>query len=73
MEKEPVDLKKLQDNLNEVVKKFREFRDSGINEEMLLIYIADKTKLPKKEIKNMLDKEKEFYDVLIKDKVLSEF
>ena len=45
--------------------------NSGVDEELLIIYIKDKTKLPTRDIKKMLDKQEEFYNKLVKEEVVN--
>lgn len=64
-----VNLNKLEDHMKEIVRKFNEYKKSGIDEEIMIIYIADKTRLPKSKVKQMLNCQQEFYDKLIQDEV----
>ena len=64
-----VNLNKLEDHMKEVVKKFNEFKKSGINKEIMIIYIADKTRLPKGKVKEMLKSQEEFFKNLISEAV----
>jgi len=66
----PVNLNKLEDHMKEVVKKFKELKQLGIDEEIMLIYIADKTRLPKNKVKQMLKCQEDFYNKLISNEVV---
>jgi hypothetical protein len=65
------------DKITELSKRLKDIKDSfylwqksGLNEEVLIIYLSDKTHLPKKAVKNMLNNQKEFFDKLIKSEVV---
>lgn len=57
------------DKLNKDLQKLKEnfdlWKNSGLNEEILIIYIADKTGYPKKYVKQMLGNMDEFFETLI--------
>ena len=61
------------DKLNKDLQKMKEnfdlWKSSGLNEEILIIYIADKTKLPKMYVKQMLGSLDEFFETLITEEV----
>ena len=56
--------------LKEVVDKFNALKNCGMDEEILKIYLQNKTKLPKRDIENMLKHMEEFYDRLIKEELI---
>lgn len=62
----------LSSRLLEVKKSFEDIKNSGINEELLVMYIQNKTKLSKKNIEKMLSSTKDFFDNLIKREVFDE-
>ena len=64
-------LDRLDKNMKDVVSKFKDLKNSGVDEELLIIYIKDKTKLPTRDIKKMLDKQEEFYNKLVKEEVVN--
>ena len=64
-----VNLNKLEDHMKEVVKKFKELQRSGIDEELMVVWIADKCNLSKKDVRFMLLRQKEFYNKLVSDEV----
>lgn len=55
--------------MKEVVRKFRELQTAGIDSELLIIYIADKTKLSKRDVIAMLSAQEDFYTKLITNEV----
>jgi len=63
------DVNKLQKQLETISKKFHEIKNSGIDEELLVCFIKDKTKLSKASIRNMLLKQSEFYNKLVSKEV----
>ncbi len=58
-------VKTLNKRLKKVVEKFNELKKSGIDEEILIVYIHHKTKLSRKNVKKMLEAQEEFYKKLI--------
>ena len=62
------------DKLNHKFKKIKEafdtWQDSGLNKEMLEIYIMHKTKLPKKKVKDVLIAQQKFFDELMKEETV---
>lgn len=62
------------DELNYQLKAIKEafdiWQDSGLNKEILEIYIMHKTKLPKKKVKDVLTAQQKFFDELMKDEVV---
>ena len=61
--KDKVDI--LNKRLKEVVEKFEALRKCGIDEEVLVIFLHDKTGLSKRDVKRLLDSHEEFYNKLI--------
>ena len=64
-----VNLNKLEDHMKDVVKKFNELKKAGVDEELMIIYLADKTRLSKKDVKNLLEHQEEFYSKLLGEAV----
>jgi predicted DsbA family dithiol-disulfide isomerase len=60
----------LNSRLKKIQETFEEWKNSGINEEILIIYLADKTGLGKKDIKALLKSQEQFFKDLIKDAVV---
>lgn len=60
----------LNKRLTEVRDKFIELKNCGIDEEILEIYLKDKTKLSKKKIREFVYHLEEFYNKLIKNQIL---
>ena len=60
----------LSNRLKEVKEKFEALQSCGIDEEILIIYIKDKTKLSKGNVIKMLKAQQEFYDKLIKQEII---
>ena len=62
------------DTLNHQLKAIKEafdiWQDSGLNKEILEIYIMHKTKLPKKRVKDVLMAQQKFFDELMKEMVV---
>jgi len=56
--------------LKEVVDKFNALKNCGMDEEILKIYLQNKTKLPRRDIDKMLKHMEEFYDRLIKEELI---
>lgn len=61
----------LQRRLKVVKEKFDALKASGIDEEILICYLKQKTKLSTKQIKLMLYHQEEFYDKLISDAAIA--
>lgn len=59
----------LEKRLKEVKEKFDALKKAGIDEELLIVYLQHKTKLPRKKIKQMIDETEEFFDKLISKEV----
>lgn len=55
----------LNKRLKTVVERFETLKKSGIDEELLVIFISDRTKLSKKKVKSMLEGMDEFYEKLV--------
>ena len=60
----------LNKRLREVVDKFNEFQRIGINEEILEMYLQQKTKLSKKNVRLFLKNYEEFYHKLLKEEIV---
>lgn len=60
----------LNKRLKEIVDKFKELKDCGMDEEILIIYLQEKTKLSKKKVKEILFHTEEFYEKLVKKNVI---
>lgn len=60
----------LNKRLKEVVDKFKEFQQVGINDEILIMYLQQKTKLSRKNINLLLKNQEEFYHNLIKEEIM---
>jgi uncharacterized protein YktB (UPF0637 family) len=60
----------LKRNLKKVVEKFNDLKKCGIDEEILIIYIRDKTRLSKKQVKEVLNSMDEFYKKLLRKSVI---
>ena len=62
----------LSERLKEVSKKFKELKECGIDEEILEIYLQNKTKLSRRKIKEFLKNLEDFYDKLVKEAIIKE-
>ncbi len=60
----------LNKRLKEVKEKFDALQKSGIDHEILEIYLANKTLLPRRDVKKLLSHLEDFYDRLIKKDIL---
>jgi len=60
----------LNKRLKEVVDKFNEFQRVGINDEILEMYLQQKTKLSKKNVRLLLKNYEEFYHKLLKEEIV---
>ena len=60
----------LNKRLKDVVEKFKQLKECGIDEELLEIYLERKTKLSRKKVKSVLDNMEDFYNKLIKDAIV---
>jgi len=62
------------DTLNYQLKAIKEafdiWQDSGLNKEILEIYIMHKTKLPRKKVKDVLMAQQKFFDELMKEEIV---
>jgi len=63
-------LEKLQKSLKEIKQKFNDLKNSGIDMEILEIYLMKKTKLSKQKVREFIKNEDEFFNKLISDEVL---
>lgn len=60
----------LNNRLKEVKAKFDALKNSGMDEEILITWIKEKTHLSKKEVKLMLNAQEDFYHRLIKKEIV---
>ena len=60
---------KLNKNLDELNSNFTLWKDLGLNEELLIIFISNKTKMSKKHVKDMLHYQKEFFEKLVNKEI----
>jgi len=60
----------LNKRLKEVKDKFDALQKSGIDHEILEVYLASKTKLARRDVKRFLSHLEDFYDKLIKTSIL---
>jgi len=60
----------LNKRLTEVRDKFIKLRNCGIDDEILEIYLQNKTKLSKKKIREFINHQDDFYNKLIKKEML---
>lgn len=60
----------LNKRLKEVKEKFEALKKCGIDEEILEIYLANKTKLSRKDIRKLLTCLEDFYMKLVKKEIL---
>jgi len=58
-------IKELTRNLQKIKEAYENWKKAGLNEELLIIYIADKTRMPKKDVQKMLFFQDKFFDELI--------
>ncbi len=65
-------IKELNTRLKRLKADFERLEKSGLNREILIIYLHDKTKLPKKKIKQLLDNVSLFFDELIIEETVKE-
>ena len=65
-----METKELSKRLKETKEAFDVMRKAGINEEVLIIYLIYKTKLPRKKVMEMLNHQKEFYENLVNKEFL---
>jgi len=61
---------KLNHQLKAIKDAFDLWKDSGLNKEVLEIYVMHKTKLSKKHVKDVLMAQQKFFDELIKEETL---
>jgi len=62
----------LSNRLKDVSEKYFKLINDGMDEDIMIAYLVDKTKLSKTNIRLLLNKWEEFYDKLIKSKMLKE-
>ena len=67
---EEIPIETLNRRLKEVADKFNALKNCGMDEEILKIYLQNKTKLPRRDIDKMLKHMEEFYDRLIKEELI---
>lgn len=64
-------LQKMQKDLKRIKKTFDMFKKSGLNEEVLVLWIQAKVGLSRKKIKQMLNAQEKFFDELIVEDILT--
>jgi len=62
----------LNERLKEVVEKFNDLKNVGLNEDILVIYISHKTRLSKSDVWKVLECEKDFYKKLLREEMAEE-
>jgi ADP-heptose:LPS heptosyltransferase len=60
---------KLEKRLKEIKETFEALKKAGVNEEILLAFIQMRTKMSRRDIKQMLNAQEEFYSNLISKEV----
>lgn len=60
----------LSKRMQEIAEKWVQWKESGIDEEILVSWMVDKTKMNKKQIREFLHRQEEFYNKLIKTAVV---
>ena len=60
----------LNHQLKAIKEAFDIWQDSGLNKEILEIYIMHKTKMPKGKVKDVLMAQQKFFDELMKEEVV---
>ena len=63
-------IEELNYQLKAIKEAFDTWQDSGLNKEILEIYVMHKTKLPKKKVKDVLMAQQKFFDELMKEEVV---
>ncbi|HEY5631644.1 MAG TPA: hypothetical protein VIR31_05915 [Nitrososphaeraceae archaeon] len=61
------DINKLNNDLKEIKKDFDKWNKSGLNREVLEVYLKHKTKLPLAKVKLVLDNIEDFFENLIQE------
>jgi hypothetical protein len=56
----------LAERLKKLAQEIEEFKKVGVSEEILVPFICDRTKLPKRDVKKMLKSVDEFYNLLLR-------
>jgi hypothetical protein len=59
----------LERRLKEIKETFEALKKNGVNEEILIAYLQNKTKMSRKAIKRMLDNIEQFYEDLVSKEV----
>jgi hypothetical protein len=60
----------LNKQLKDIKEAYEKWQHSGLNEEVLIIYLQAKTKLSRKKVMQVLNEQQKFFDNLIKDEVV---
>lgn len=58
---------KMAEDVAAVKKSMDEFENNGISKQLMVLYIHDKTRLPKQKINLILDAQKEFLDEAVEN------
>jgi hypothetical protein len=64
-----VEIDLLNKRLKDVKEAFDSMKKVGVSDEILIVYIMHKTKLPRKRVEAMLNAQEEFYTNLVKTEV----
>ena len=64
------ELKILNGKLKEFIEAYKNFKEAGLDEEIIIAYIFYKTRLPRKDILKILESQEEFYKKLTNNLVL---
>lgn len=64
------ELEILNKRLKETADKFKTLKESGMDEEILKIYLKHKTKLSMRDINSVLKHTEEFYDKIMKEELI---
>lgn len=60
----------LNERMKEIAEQWAQWRESGIDEEILIAWLMNKTKFSKKQVREFLDRQNEFYNKLIKRTII---
>ena len=60
-----IELERLRKSMEQVVNDYNKLKSSGVNPELLELFIHDRTKLSKRAVKQMIEAQDEFYTKLV--------
>jgi hypothetical protein len=66
------ELKSFNERLNKLNQSLEAMRKFGVNEELLICFLCQKLKIPRKKAEQILNSVEEFYNLLLKERIVKD-